>query len=182
LIKTVTCVQKEDKTKSNYIKEHKEEPALLEFIQDKAADACQNAVSYSTYVYEEAIVFGTNVIDEMHRGTIYFGHQLSVFNDIVWDYVNYWVPIIWEKILNWTTNAKESIEGGYLNAKESFEGGYLNAKESIEKEYLNAKESIERGYLSAKESIEEGYLKTKEGSLNIARFIKYQYDEIYASF
>ncbi|RIA85867.1 hypothetical protein C1645_356106 [Glomus cerebriforme] len=170
-IKIVTWVQKEDKTKSNDIKEHKEEPTFLEFVQDKAADACQNAVAYSTYAYEETKAFGTNVIVEIRRGTIYFGHQLSVFNDSVLDYVDYWVPIIWDKILNWTAIAKESIEGGYLNTKESIEVGYLNAKEYIEASYLNAKEYIE-----------VGYLKTKEGSLNFSRFIKNRYEEIYSSF
>jgi hypothetical protein len=181
-IKTVTWVQKEDKTKSNDIEEHEKEPTLLESFQDIAAVACQNAVSYSTYAYEEVVVFGTNLLNKIHRITVYFGYQLSVFNDILWDYVNYWVPIIQEKILNWATMAEESIERGYLNAEESFKGGYLNIKMFIEGVYLNARESMEGGYLSAKEFIEEGYMKTKEGSLNFARFIKDQYDEIYTSF
>ncbi|CAB4400928.1 unnamed protein product [Rhizophagus irregularis] len=182
LIKTVTWVPKEDKTKSNDIKNHEEESTLLEFFQNKVAITCQNAVSYSTYAYEEVVVFGTNVLNGIHASIIYFGYQLSVFNNILWDYVNYWVPIIREKVLNWTTKAEEFVEEGYLNAKESFEEWYLNTNRFIEGVYLNARESIERGCLSAKESIEEGYLKTKEGSLNFARFIKDQYDEIYASF
>ncbi|GES75569.1 hypothetical protein GLOIN_2v1624089 [Rhizophagus clarus] len=181
-IKTVTWVQKEDKTKSDDIKHMEEEPTLLEFFQGKAAVACQNAVSYSTYAYEELVVFGTNVLNEIHRSTINFGYQLSIFNDILWDYVNYYVPIILEKILNWTTIAERSIERGYLNAVESFERGYLNTKMFIERFYSNARENVINGYLSTKESIEEGYLKTKEGSLNFACFIKDQYNEIYTSF
>ena len=41
-IKTVTWVPKVDKTKSNAVKEHKEEPTFLEFVQNKASDAFLN--------------------------------------------------------------------------------------------------------------------------------------------
>jgi hypothetical protein len=130
-IKTVTWVPKEDKTKSNAIKEHKEEPTFLKSVQNTAADAYQVAVFYSTYAYEEAMVFGASLIDEIHRNTIYFGHQLSNFYDWVWDSINYWIPIIQEKILNSKTIVEESIEEGYLNLKE----GALNFARFVKDQY-----------------------------------------------
>lgn len=143
-IKIITWKDKGEGIRRNNdtLKEHKEDPTFMEYVQSGAVDSYHQVLYYSKSAYEEAKIYVDytvgRIADALYRANIYIQNQLNDFYKYLEDNANYWKPIIREKYLYLKATTKEYTKEGRLKAKEVYykvEEGVFNLARFLKDQY-----------------------------------------------